>query len=146
MDKPSKTVVTIHENDYEFLELSKYVTEDKYFDTIYRMLVEKREVIYRNYIIKYKPRNHLNANQFITYDDNELPIRFYTSKNDLADDFGVNPDTVFSWFKGGNHEHIRDGELIVKLQKPEKDEKKRQHSYYQLRKQKRKNLESLGLA
>jgi hypothetical protein len=146
MDKSGKTVVTIYENDYEFLELSKYVTEDKYFDTIYEMLVEKREVIYKDYIIKYKPRNQLNANQFITYDDNDLPIRFYTSMNELAQDFNVELQTAFSWFRGGKNEYTKDGELIVKIQKPEKDEKKRQQSYYQLRKQKRKNLESLGLA
>ena len=115
MGKPTKTVITIHEGDYEFLALADIVKEEKYFDTIYEMLIEKGEVVYRDYLIEYKRRSQKNKYRYITYDENELPIRSYSSNQELADEYEVVPTNFLKWFKDGNEFRHKNGDLIVRF-------------------------------
>ena len=115
MGKPTKTVITIYEGDYEFLALSDIVKEADYFDTIYEMLVEKGEVVYRDYLIKYKRRNKKNKYRYITYDENELPIRSYSCNKELANAYEVNETNFLKWFKNGNEFRHNNGDLVVRF-------------------------------
>jgi hypothetical protein len=115
MDQSKKTVVTIYENDYEFLRLSEVVKEVKYFDTIYEMLVEKGEVVYKDYIIKYKSHNHKNKYRFIAYDKDEVLIKSYSRAWDLANDYGVTDTSVVNWFKHGNEYTTKEGDTLVRF-------------------------------
>ena len=110
-----KTVITIYENDYDFLRLSEIVKEDKYFDTIYEMLIEKGKVIYKDYLIKYKPLDHKNKHRFIAYDKDETLIKSYSRALDLANDYEVAESTIGNWFKHGNEYTTKEGDILVKV-------------------------------
>jgi hypothetical protein len=114
MDKSTKTVVKIYQNDYEFLRLGEIVKEVKYFDTIYEMLVEKGQVVYKNYIIKYKPNNYKNKYQFIAYDSNETIIKSYNRAIDLANDYEVTESSVTYWFRNSNEYVTPEGDILVR--------------------------------
>jgi hypothetical protein len=120
VDKSKKTVITIHEGEYEFLRLAEIIKHTQYFDTLYEMLVTDGEVEYANYIIKYKRKNHKNKYVFISYDDNELPIRFYDRLEELAEDYNVSPSGASTWFKKDGDEINYNGDRIVRVKRKER--------------------------
>jgi len=121
LDKSTKTTITIHEGEYEFLRLSEIVKHDKYFDTLYEILTTNGEVEYGDYLIKYKRNNYKNKYTFISYDEHELPIRFYNDLKSLAEDYGVTVSGMANQFRRGSDDIEFRGDRIVRLKRKVKN-------------------------
>ena len=93
--------ITIHEGEFEDIELSRYIDKVKYFDSIKKRLVLGEEVHYRDYLIKYKKlRNSGNKYLYAMYDYNDDFIGYWLPK-ELSEYIGVPEQSLRSALNKG---------------------------------------------
>lgn len=97
-DEVIKTI-TIRESPYDMIELAEIVDKLEYFDEVYKTLKLEGFVRYRDYEIVYKYKSLRNKINYIWYDDSSLPIKYYNTIQDLANDLGMSVSNINTKYK-----------------------------------------------
>ena len=110
--------ITIHEGEFEDIELSKYIDKLKYFDSIKKRLLLGEEVHYRDYLITYKkPRTTAAKHIYGLYDYNDDFVGYFNQR-ELANYFNVTKDGVKHAIKRGYGYGFRiESETYTKMDK-----------------------------
>lgn len=126
MGKTQKKIISIKESPYEMIRLQTIVDKDQYFDQVYHNMKTEGVAYYRDFEIRYeKIFGSGKKYMYATYDEEGLPIKYYSCVEHVADDTGYSRNSIHRMFLGGRLDKVelRTGEWLVKF-KPPKEKKK----------------------
>lgn len=127
MENTQKKIISIKEDPYEMIKLQTIVDKDKYFDQVYHTMKTEGVAYYRDFEIRYeKIYGGGKKYMYATYDDDGLPIKYYSNIHDVANDYGYRSQSIHRMFLGNRRDTVEiiEGEWLVKF-KSEKENKKK---------------------